>query len=170
LFFQAVSDSFVEWALSNMLSFWKIQDTGSFFIKLHSAKVDSSRGFLEIRRNYKSPWTTNIWFRPLISQNLYFLLPKLQGFILTLLEFARPEMKITDSEWGDADFNRDRQFIGDLVVLPWTEPRVEQDFELQVHVRLYISRRDKAVPILEKSVRMELTFKKVLIAKVLSLC
>jgi len=135
---------------------------------LHSAKVDSSRGFLEISRNHNSPWTTNIWFRPLISRNSDFLLPKLQGFILTLLEFARPEMKITDSELGDAYFDHHRQFIGDLVVLPWTEPRVEEDFELHVYVRLYISRSEKAVQILEKSVRMELTFKKVWIVQVLS--
>ena len=90
----------------------------------------------------------------------------LNRFILSLLEFARPEMKITDSEWGDAYFDHNRKFIGNLVILPWAEPRVEDDFELHVHVRLFISRLEKAVPIMKKSVRMELTFEKVWIVKV----
>ena len=133
---------------------------------LRAAKEEDS-GFLEFRGNYESPWTANIWIRPLISRNVDNLMTKSKEFILSLLEFARPEMKIIDSEWGDAYFDHDRKFIGDLVVLPWTEPRVEEAFELHVHVSIYISRSEKAVPIMKKSVRMELTFEKLWNVKVL---
>ena len=50
-----------------------------------------------------TPWTANIWFRPLISRNEDKLVFKLQDFILSLLQYAKPEMKITDSEWGEED-------------------------------------------------------------------
>ena len=113
-------------------------------------------------------WTGNIWIRPLISRNVDYLIPKLHMFILSLLEFSVPSMRIIDSEWGDADIER-RQFIGNLSVLPYTRPG-EQSYDLIVHVRLKMRRhRKKAIPIMQKSVRLELLFEKHWNVQVLSL-
>ena len=125
-----------------------------------SVDFDHCNGFL---------WTGNIWIRPLISRNVENLMTNLQEFIRSLLEFAKPTMRIIDSEWGNAEIER-RQFVGNLAVLPFTCPG-EQSFDLIVHVKLRIRRhRKKAVPIMKKSVRMELWFEKIWSVQVLSVC
>ena len=124
---------------------------------IHAAKNDGS-GFVDFVVDSKFPWTSNVWIRLLINQKETRLMQKLQSFILSLLAFAKPEMRIVDSEWGEFGIDR-REFIGDLVVLPFCS-HGEDNFELIVHVRVVIPRRQKAVCIMKQSVRMELTFEK----------
>ena len=89
------------------------------------------------------------WILPLISRNLDRLMFKLQEFTISLLQFAKPEMKITDSERGEA-YIEQKQFIGDLNVVHQNYLPGEQHFDYIVHVRLVICRRRNAVPILKQ--------------------
>jgi hypothetical protein len=133
-----------------------------------AAKTDSF-GYVDFDHCNGFHWTGNIWVRPLISRNVDYLMTKLHIFILSLLDFSEPSMRIVDSEWGEVGIQR-RQFIGNLSVLPYTRPG-EQSFDLIVQVRLKIRRhRKKAVPIMQKSVRLELLFEKHWNVQVLLLC
>ena len=144
-----------------------------YMSSLVSAAKNEDSGFVDFVVNPDSPWTANIWIRPLISQNESSLMSKLRRFVHSLLGFAKPEMKIIDSEWGEASIEN-RQFIGTLVVWPHAYYPNEQDFELLVEVKLSIkkqkSRRQETVPIMEQSVTMELTFKKNYTPKVQAIC
>jgi hypothetical protein len=103
-------------------------------------------------------WTDNIWIRLLISRNVDNLMTNLGDFVHSLIVFAKPEMKITDFEWGNG-FMEHRQFIGTLSVA-FTGPG-EQSFDLIVYVKLKIRRhRKRAVPIMSKAVKLELWFEK----------
>ena len=139
-----------------------------FMSSLISAARKDGSGFVDFGVDSDSPWTSNIWIRLLISQKEECLKRKLGRFILSLLAFAKPEMKIIDSEWGEISINR-REFLGTLVVLPFSS-HGEQNFDLLVHVRVVIPRRQNAVCIMKQSVTMELTFEKYWIFQVRKLC
>jgi hypothetical protein len=124
---------------------------------IDAAKNDGS-GFVDFVVDSNFPWTSNIWIGLLINRKATRLMQKLESFILSLLAFAKPEMRIVDSEWGETCIDR-REFIGDLVVLPFSS-HGEHNFELIVHVRVVMPRCQKAVCIMKQSVRMELTFEK----------
>lgn len=105
-------------------------------------------------------WTDNIWIRPLISRNLDSVMTNLREFVLSLLKFTQPTIKILDSEWGDAEIVHNREFLGNLSIVPYTCP-CEQSFELIVNVKLKFRRHRKSpVPIMSKPVRLWLDFKK----------
>jgi hypothetical protein len=125
---------------------------------VRAAKEDGS-GYVEFGVRHESPWTANLWIHPLISRNLDRLMFKLQEFIISLLQFAKPELKITDSEWGEAYIEKN-QFIGNLDVVHQNYLPGEQHFANIVHVRLVRCRKSNAVPILKQSVTIELTFEK----------
>jgi hypothetical protein len=135
-----------------------------FMSSLVSAAKNDGSGSVEFGVDSESPWTSNIWIRLLITQKEKSLMRKLGRFILSLLAFAKPEMKIADFEWGETSINR-REFLGTLVVLP-VRSLGEQVFELLVHVRVVIPPRQKAVCIMKQSVTMELTFEKFWIIQV----
>jgi hypothetical protein len=97
----------------------------------------------------------------------------LKEFILNLVKFSKPELKIRNAEWAEANIDH-CQFIEGLSVLPWIPTPGELDFDLIVHVRLGISRNQNGVPnllpIMKQHVKMELWFEKFSIAEVQSLC
>jgi hypothetical protein len=139
-----------------------------FMTSLVRAAKNDGCGFVEFGVDSKTPWTSNIWIRLLITQKEKSLMRKLGRFILSLLAFAKPEMKIVDSEWGETSIDR-REFLGTLVVLPVISLG-EQVFDLLVHVRVVIPPRQKTVCIMKQSVTMELTFEKYWIVQVRKLC
>jgi hypothetical protein len=123
------------------------------------AAKENGSGYVEFGVRQESPWTAKLWILPLISRNVDRLMYKLQEFIISLLQFAKPEMKITDSEWGEAYIEKN-QFIGSLDVAHRNYLPGEQHFATIVHVRLVLCRRSNAVPILKQSVAIQLTFEK----------
>ena len=135
---------------------------------LAAAKEDGS-GFVQFRMSHEpSTWTNIFWVCPLISRNKNMLMSKLERFILSLLQFAKPEMKVIDAEWGDTDL-KPRQFVGTLVVWPWIYLPGEQAFDQLIHVRLMIRRRKKAASVMKHYVKLELKFERFYIS-VRSLC
>ena len=124
---------------------------------VRAAQEDGS-GYVEFGVRHESPWTSHLWILPLISRDLDGLMFKMQEFIISLLQFAKQEMKITDSEWGEA-YIEQNQFIGDLNVVHQNYLPGEQHFDYIVHFRLVICRRN-AERILKQSVTIELTFEK----------
>jgi hypothetical protein len=135
-----------------------------FMTSLVGAAKEEGYGFLD----FASCQTANIWIRPLISRNEDRLMLMLKGFILNLLKFSKPELRIRDAEWGEANIYH-RQFIGGLSVLPWIPSPGELDFDLIVHVRLRIPHSQNGVPIMKQYVKMELWFEKFSTAEVQSL-
>lgn len=142
-----------------------------FMTSLISAAKNERHGFVDIGWN-SGPWTANLYLQPLISRNEIILMSRLRRFIHSLLQYAKPEMKIVDSEWGEASIeNRQSspdsllpllQFNGTLSVWPFENPG-EQEFELIVAVRAYIPLGQRKVSIMQRNVRIELNFERYLV-------
>ena len=126
MFLIFLTDSyFREWALSHTwicwpnyrkflrLSFPWIGHLGichSFMLPLIGAAKHCRSAFVELRSEL-NPWNTNPWLRPLISRNKESLTMKLESFILSIFKYARPDLRITDSDWCQEYFEN-HQFIG----------------------------------------------------------
>jgi len=142
-----------------------------FICPLIGAARDERDGFIDIGWG-SEPGTANIWLRLLISRNEIILMSRLRRFIHSLLKYAKPEMKIVDSEWGEASIKNCQsspdshlpllQFNGTLSVWPCENPG-EQEFDLIVAVRAYIPLRQRQVSIMQRDVRIEFNFARYLV-------
>ena len=135
---------------------------------LFAASRDERFGFFDVGGD-SGPWTANIWLRPLISRNKIILMSIFRTFIHSLLKYAKPEMKIVDSEWGETYIeNRQSpdlreheerlprlQFNGTLAVWPCENPG-EPEFERLVAVRAYVPLGQSKVSIMQRNMRIEL--------------
>ena len=113
-------------------------------------------------------WTANPWIFPLISRNLKLLTMKLESLILSTFKYARPDWKITDSDWCEAFFDN-RQFVGSFGIFQNDDENFLHDLmSVKVRVRFLTNRRRSGqIPIMNSSVNIELTFEEIVDEQVL---
>ena len=75
-----------------------------FMISLIDAAQNYRSAFSEFRSGY-FPWTVNPWVSPLISRNTARLTLKLGRLIRSIFKYARPDWKVTYSDWCEAYFD-----------------------------------------------------------------
>ena len=132
----------------------------SFMLPLIGAAKHCRSAFVELRSEL-NPWNTNPWLRPLISRNKESLTMKLESFILSIFKYARPDLRITDSDWCQEYFEN-RQFIGIYGIF-----EDNKDFFMSVKVRVkFCGNRSGKIPIMGSDVKIELSFEEIVDGKV----
>ena len=83
------------------------------------------------------------------------------SFILSIFKYARPDLRITDSDWCQEYFEN-RQFIGIYGIF-----EDNKDFFMSVKVRVkFCGNRSGKIPIMGSDVKIELSFEEIVDGKV----
>ena len=137
-------------------------------LPLIDAARDCRSAFVEFSSGCEA-WNANPWVRPFISKNMASLTLKLEKLILSILKYARPNLKIAvfaDSDWCNKYFDHRRHFVGSYGILL----DGYQDFDLCVNVRVSFSaNRSGEIPIMGSNIKIELSFEEIFDGQVFKL-